>query len=70
MKNVRLVIVIPVIALLLTVFLPFVNTPTLWFGLPSIMIWTAFWVTMITVALAVVEFGTPHPEDDEPQVQR
>lgn len=56
---------LPVIALLTTVFLPFVNTPTIWFGLPSVMVWSVVWVFLITAGLALLEFGTRHPEDQE-----
>jgi hypothetical protein len=51
-----LVVAIPVVALLATVWLPFVNTSTLWFGLPSVMVWTIGWVLAITPALALLEF--------------
>jgi hypothetical protein len=52
-----------VVALVATVWLPFVNTSSLWLGLPSIMIWTAAWVLGITVALALIEF-TRKDEDE------
>jgi Na+/proline symporter len=45
-----------VVALVATVWLPFVNTPTLWFGLPAVMVWTAVWVVGVTLSLALVEF--------------
>ncbi len=57
MRRSLFILAIPVVALLATVWLPFVNTATLWFGLPSIMVWSAVWVLAITPALAVLEFG-------------
>jgi hypothetical protein len=64
MRARAVVVVIPVVALLVTVFLPFVNRPALWLGLPSVMVWTAGWVLALSVALAWVEFGGRHPDDD------
>ena len=58
-------LIVPVVALLVTVFLPFVNQPTLWLGLPSVMVWTVAWVLALSAALAWVEFGRHHPDDDE-----
>ncbi|HYH29392.1 MAG TPA: hypothetical protein VD903_03315 [Pseudonocardia sp.] len=50
-----------VAALLSTVWLPFVNTATLWFGLPSVGVWTVLWVLAITPALALLEFSGRRP---------
>jgi hypothetical protein len=58
------VVLVPVVALLLTVWLPFVNRPALWLGLPSVMVWTVAWVLLLSAALAWVEFGRRHPDDD------
>lgn len=58
---------LPAIALILTPFLPFVNKATLWLGLPSVMTWSIIWVILITVILALLEWGTPHPDDIEEQ---
>ena len=58
------IVVIPVIALVATVWLPFVNTSTLWFGLPSVMVWTALWVVAITPALCLLEFSPQQREAD------
>lgn len=55
-----------VVALVATVWLPFVNTSSLWLGLPSIMVWTAAWVVGITLTLALIEFSrTDEDESDE-----
>jgi hypothetical protein len=41
----------PVIALISMPFLPFVNTPGLWFGLPRMIVWSALWVILLTPAM-------------------
>ena len=51
-------------ALMSTVFLPFVNTSTLWFGLPSIAVWTIVWVLAIVPTLAALEFSGRYDELD------
>lgn len=53
-----------VVALVGTVWLPFVNRSTLWLGLPSVMTWTVFWVLLITPALAAVEFSGRWDDED------
>lgn len=64
MRPQYLIIAVPVVALVATVWLPFVNTATLWFGLPSVMVWTAGWVLAITPALALLEFSRDQREQD------
>ena len=64
MRPQHLILAIPVVALVATVFLPFVNTSTLWFGLPSVMVWTALWVVAITPALCLLEFSPQQREAD------
>jgi hypothetical protein len=59
------IVFVPVVALLVTVWLPFVNRATLWLGLPSVMVWTVAWVLALSAALAWVEFGQHHPDDEE-----
>lgn len=56
---------LPAAGMILTVYLPFVNRPAVWLGLPSVMVWTIIWVALTTAVLALVEWGAPHPEDDE-----
>ena len=34
---------LPATALIVMPFLPFVNAPDLWFGLPRLMVWTVLW---------------------------
>jgi hypothetical protein len=46
---------VPILGFLLTPFLPFVNGPHLWFGVPSVLVWTAIWVIGTVVALRIVE---------------
>ncbi|MDL5157002.1 hypothetical protein [Actinomycetospora termitidis] len=44
------------LGLLAAPLLGFVNTPALWFGLPSIMVWMGVLVLLITPVLAALEF--------------
>lgn len=46
---------VPILGFLSTPFLPFVNGPHLWFGVPSVLVWTAIWVIGTVVALRTVE---------------
>ena len=64
MKLLRFVVLVPVVALIATVWLPFVNTSTLWLGLPSVMVWTAVLVLAITPSLALLEFSRSQREAD------
>jgi hypothetical protein len=41
--------------MIITPFLPFVSTPTLWFGLPSAIIWMGLMIIATIVALQVIE---------------
>ena len=59
------VLVIIVVALMSTVFLPFVNASTLWFGLPSVAVWSIVWVLAIVPTLAALEFSGRYDEADE-----
>jgi hypothetical protein len=51
---------IPVVGFLATPLLPFVNQPHLWFGVPSVLVWTALCVIGTVVALQVVEASYLH----------
>ena len=62
-------LVVIVLALAATVWLPVVNRISLWGSLPSVMVWTAVWVLAITAALAVVEFSGVHDEADARELQ-
>jgi hypothetical protein len=46
---------VPILGFLSTPFLRFVNGPHLWFGVPSVLVWTAIWVIGTVVALRTVE---------------
>ena len=70
MRPQHLILAIPVVALVATVWLPFVNTSTLWFGLPSVMVWTALWVVAITPALCLLEFSSTQREADRREADR
>ncbi|MEU9763915.1 hypothetical protein AB0D98_30265 [Streptomyces sp. NPDC047987] len=50
-----ILLAVPVVALLAAVWLPFVNGPELWLGLPSLLVWSVGWVLALTPALAYVE---------------
>jgi protein-S-isoprenylcysteine O-methyltransferase Ste14 len=63
MRKIPLIVV--VVALVATVWLPFVNTSSLWFGLPSVMVWTAVWVALITLTLAIIEFTRKDDEEEQ-----
>jgi hypothetical protein len=56
---------IPAAALLLTPWLPFVDSAKLWFGLPSMLVWPAVWVFLVVPALAAVEWGRTRYLDAE-----
>jgi len=48
--------VVPTVALLVAIWLPFVNTARyLWFGMPPLFVWLSFWVLMITPTLVIAE---------------
>ena len=50
-------LVIVVIGLLATVWLPFVNRSTLWLGIPPVMLWSVVGVVLLTPALAIIEIA-------------
>ncbi|MFF7244388.1 hypothetical protein ACFZBU_10890 [Embleya sp. NPDC008237] len=56
MRVAVLLLMVPVTALLATVWLPFVNAPHIWLGMPSIMTWSVGWVIALTPALGYVEY--------------
>ncbi|PJN35870.1 hypothetical protein CG747_36745 [Streptomyces sp. CB02959] len=49
-------LLVPVAALLSTAWLPFVNAPHVWLGMPSILTWSVGWVVALTPALGYVEY--------------
>jgi hypothetical protein len=48
---------IPIVLILATPFLPFAITPTLWFGLPAVLVWMAFAVILTVVLLNLIDLG-------------
>lgn len=48
---------LPVIGFFATPFLPFATTPTLWFGLPAVMVWFAAMVLLTVLVLQLVDYS-------------
>lgn len=46
---------VPLAGILATPLLPFISTPTFWFGLPAAIVWMAGMVILTVVALQIVE---------------
>jgi hypothetical protein len=65
MRRYLVALAVIVVALVATVWLPFVNSSTLWLGLPSVMVWTVAWVLAITPVLAALEFSGRYRDSDE-----
>ncbi|MBC9944708.1 hypothetical protein ICL81_09330 [Leucobacter sp. cx-328] len=52
----RLAIVcVPALGFFVIPFLPFAQEPTLWFGLPAVLVWAALMVILSVVALQIVD---------------
>ncbi|WP_377322353.1 hypothetical protein ACFJIY_23480 [Pimelobacter simplex] len=58
-------LLVPVAALLASVYLPFVNNAGLVLGLPRLFLWTSFWVVAITPLLLLVERGRRDDDTDD-----
>ncbi len=56
---------VPVLGFFATPFLPFVNGPHLWLGLPSVLVWAVLWTVGTTVALWAVECSADHQDEDD-----
>lgn len=63
-NSLRLLPLVPAIALLSSVYLPFVNQADLWFGLPSLAVWCALWVLAMTPVLLLVERFAPFDSNE------
>ena len=63
-RSLRLLPLVPAVALLSSVYLPFVNQTGLWFGLPALAVWCAFWVLVMTPVLLLVERFAPLDSDE------
>ncbi|WP_328334527.1 MULTISPECIES: hypothetical protein [unclassified Streptomyces] len=63
--------VVPVMAFLSTPFLPFVNGPYLWFGVPSVLAWCLLWTAGTTAGLALTDrFALPAgAREDTPETE-
>lgn len=48
---------LPVLLILITPFLPFAVTPTLWWGMPAVLVWMAFNVVLTVALLNLVDAG-------------
>jgi hypothetical protein len=59
--------VVPVLAIVVMPFLPFVNAPGLWLGLPKMMVWAAFWTVCLTPAMAWSQRLMERDERDDSQ---
>jgi hypothetical protein len=55
----------PVIALILTPVLPFLNSGGLWLGLPKMFVWAGCWCAALTPALLVTERLMARGGDDQ-----
>ncbi|GAB2754849.1 hypothetical protein GCM10027174_32870 [Salinifilum aidingensis] len=68
MQPFYLLLVCPAVALLGTPFLPFVNAPALWFGLPSVVVWVCLWCVLTSGLLAWV-LRREHGSGDAPPAE-
>ncbi len=48
---------LPILGIVVTPLLPFATEPTLWFGLPAVMVWMAAMVVLTVVILQIVDRG-------------
>lgn len=58
-------LIIVVLALLAAVFVPGVNSATLWLGVPPLVLWSIVGVALLTPLLALVEFTRTDSDDEE-----
>lgn len=64
MRQYHLYPVLPVLALVLMPFLPFVNTSALWFGLPRMLVWGGLSCALLSVSLLACERAMSRTEED------
>ena len=55
MRPYHVIPLVPALALVLMPFLPFVNNPGLWLGLPRMMVWGGAWCVLLTVAFLLTD---------------
>lgn len=48
---------LPCVGLVVTPLLPFATTPTLWWGLPAVMVWIAMMIVLTVAVLHVIDRG-------------
>jgi hypothetical protein len=48
---------LPILGMTLIPLLPFAITPTLWFGIPAVMVWMAAMVVLTVVILQLIDRG-------------
>ena len=48
---------LPCLGLVVTPLLPFATAPTLWFGLPAVMVWMAMLIVLTVAVLQVIDRG-------------
>lgn len=56
---------IPVCALVLMPYLPFVNTDRLWCGLPRMLVWGGLWCLLLTPALLLADWSLSRAREDD-----
>ncbi|MGN8027595.1 hypothetical protein [Microbacterium sp. 22242] len=60
---------IPILLILITPLMPFAEHPTLWFGLPAVIVWMAFTVVLTVVLLNVIDVGIRRQVRDHDEAQ-
>ncbi|QSO45558.1 hypothetical protein [Alicyclobacillus mengziensis] len=56
---------VPFITIFVLTFLPAINGPHLWIGLPSLLVWILGWTLMITVILLLYHhYSLKKPEEE------
>lgn len=48
---------LPCVGLVATPLLPFATTPTLWFGLPAVLVWMALMILLTVAVLQAIDRG-------------
>ena len=56
----------PGLLMVITPLFPFAQNPTLWFGLPAVLVWMAFNVVLTVVLLNVIDAGIRRQVADIP----
>ena len=48
---------IPILLMLITPLMPFAANPTLWFGMPAVLVWMAINVVLTVILLNLIDLG-------------